>query len=365
MADLIPVLSYDRVVLCMNNDPTKCLCQGKSDNDNFLYIGNTNIILFTIISNQQGSTQFDNLSLVTPNTSPSTNDTFSLNMTSLYGSNKSYQVSTNTNYSCEKLNIPALKSPVTNPANNSFQKAQWFIYGTNTTSSDTNIYYGTPYSIYSYFYEVQKTSQSAFMNNSSTCKTEDIISLLTSTTIPSTGIFYFLNYNLDVPTRPTSVLCCTTDPDLGANAESYCGSFWGSGVTCDSLMTSYCAANPQDTVCACENSQVPLAQCFDAACSNNSGAYRPSTNPKNCPGGCITLISAINKGNVNKLDIDNASFCQYCSKTNKKNVTGIACPTSSDTTIYWIIGIIAGVIIIILIIAVLIYFLRRKGEGQD
>lgn len=382
MTTLVPVLNYDRVTLALGGDVNQCICQGVSDSNNYLFLGNTNPIVFTIISNQPNSTQFENLTLSSVMTNPATSDTFNLNMNSRYGGNKPYQISTDTNDKCNNYNIPKLKSPVTDPKSGSFADAQWFVTGTNTTPTDTNIYYGKPYMLSSVRYSTCtptpcSTPQVFMIQNTSlqtTCKSGAKIVVLSpsssNTTPPAqtaANTFYFLNYNQDVPTRPTSILCCTQDPNIGSNAATYCGTnYWGSTGVCDNVVSTYCKSNPSDNICSCVNSPVPQAHCFDAKCSNNPAAYIPSNTDKNCAGGCITLINTVNSGGGTvKQNLSKANFCEYCSSTAGASTTGINCPSKSHSDdIYWIIGgCILGIIILIIILALIVYLLKPKKKS--
>ena len=240
--------------------------------------------------------------------------------------------------------------------------SQWYISGSGP------IYYGKNYQIYNAQNTVYLQSTSCCDGNgnpkygSIDTSPEQGKSSVKNTCGTITDQFKFFNQLGSLPTKPTTVLCCTKDPSLGDDAESFCKGYWGTTAGCDSYMTDYCKNNTTDPACACINSGMgTYAVCYDQDCVNSG--YKPKAvlpAEKNCGKGCPTIVQGINSGKINQTTFLNSNLCTYCGKSDADKVN-INC-SSSNNILFIIIGL---VVLFVIIFGLLWWIFRRKNNDEE
>lgn len=148
--------------------------------------------------------------------------------------------------------------------------------------------------------------------------------------------------------------CCKGD--LANVTQQNCGPFWGPSVTgaCDEIITNYCSIAPNDPLCACVTSEIPLPQCNDRRCANTNAMRTRATNVV-CTGitlNCVQIFKLSNDARENL--IQNVTQQLNCNlDVDKDVVVGSAQSTIGTSAI---IGIIIGMDILIFLFVIAIIF---------
>lgn len=140
---------------------------------------------------------------------------------------------------------------------------------------------------------------------------------------------------------------CSRDPNVATNPTcvDFCSRPENKGL-CDQPMRNYCAAHPEDPLCACISSHIPAPSCYDANCTQNG--YQTADMVRqamNCGAFCGQFIDCVNAGNCT---VEGSNFTEYCD-----NNPGPSPGPSEIPAWLWIVLGIVGIIVILIVIYLL------------
>jgi hypothetical protein len=156
------------------------------------------------------------------------------------------------------------------------------------------------------------------------------------------------------------LLCCQGNTDLGSNL---CGPYWGpsnTGGQCDAIMTSYCNTSPNDPLCACLKSDLPVPECTDKRCRLTDAMKLSDMLNNQCLGNYMTCLQyfELSSDAINNL-IQNNTISQQCTQNNGSSSAGAA---TNSTIIYIIIAVVVAVFIAIVVTTIVLT--RKKKPGS-
>lgn len=167
-----------------------------------------------------------------------------------------------------------------------------------------------------------------------------------------------------MPWTDFKLACCRGETSDQVDSTS-CGQFWKASKTgdCDSIMTTYCKANPWDTdACSCVNSKVAgIAPCIDPNCTN-SGAFLTSTQRKildeGCPDRTICTQNII-VGNDAYANLINLKLTQTCGVNSGTSDTTTTTTTYTSNELNYLYIVL--VFICLVIAAIAMYEPSKEG----
>lgn len=151
--------------------------------------------------------------------------------------------------------------------------------------------------------------------------------------------------------------CCKGAPGTTA---ALCGPVFGPQNLlgdCDNIMQSFCTSNPEDPLCACLVSELPVPECTSVPCRNTNAFKLSSQLSNQCQGTFVTCtqVFELSEDARNNL-VDRNTILQTCN-VDPINPTGASNPIqgtpSSSLGISAIVGISIGIVLAVVIIIVL------------